>query len=263
MIKILSFFINIPKKFVSLGKIYNMPKLQIKPLEPMEIKEPLTDKEVVEYYYTHIDKKTKWIEKDGMFFYYSDEHEAFFEHSGSDMLMGMRPAVEEHIKKLEREKNPVNLDLNKINGNEIIDFLNKADDNEEYEMILCDCSVYYGTYQFDGQKVHKNHYSLYFTGGFSHWGEVMDYSGNEIKIKADGEVKVELVEPFEGDGSDEMIEEALTKWLKTHTFDPAPNKKFDKLLTKAKKDLETITFEDTTKLQKVVETLNKALTYMK
>jgi hypothetical protein len=64
-----------------------------------KIESEMSDKEVVEYYYKHICPNDKWKEMDGRFFHFSEEHQMFFEHSGSDIFMAMRPAVLEHIKK--------------------------------------------------------------------------------------------------------------------------------------------------------------------
>lgn len=54
---------------------------------------PLTEGEIIEYFYTHIDKNTKWkkllwggYER---YFYFSEENNMWFEHAGSDVLFGM------------------------------------------------------------------------------------------------------------------------------------------------------------------------------
>ncbi|NIQ13235.1 MAG: hypothetical protein GTO02_02130, partial [Candidatus Dadabacteria bacterium] len=51
----------------------------------------LTDKEVVDYYYKHIETDTNYKEVDGRFFYETPDIDEFdyAEHSGSD-IQGMR-----------------------------------------------------------------------------------------------------------------------------------------------------------------------------
>lgn len=52
----------------------------------------LTDEEIITYFYTNIEPDTKW-KKDGEgFFYFVDEDNMWVEHSGSDILFGMRPS---------------------------------------------------------------------------------------------------------------------------------------------------------------------------
>jgi len=61
----------------------------------------MSDKEVVEYYYKHIRPNDKWEEENGKFYYFVEDYNMFFEHSGSDIFMCMRPAVFAHIKKVQ------------------------------------------------------------------------------------------------------------------------------------------------------------------
>lgn len=52
----------------------------------------LTDDEVVEYHYKHITPERKWKrDEDNRYFYYDEESNIWFQHSGSDILWGMRP----------------------------------------------------------------------------------------------------------------------------------------------------------------------------
>ena len=60
----------------------------------------LTDKEIVEYYYTHIEPNAIWNEESGRF--YGGEEEdgklIFYQHSGSDIHLSMKPKVLKHMK---------------------------------------------------------------------------------------------------------------------------------------------------------------------
>jgi thymidylate synthase len=51
----------------------------------------LTDGEIINYFYTHINPTTKWKKIDNSYFYYVEEYDMWCEHSGSDILWGMRP----------------------------------------------------------------------------------------------------------------------------------------------------------------------------
>ncbi|MEK6829112.1 MAG: hypothetical protein AABY15_03215 [Nanoarchaeota archaeon] len=159
-------------------------------------------------------------------------------------------------KKLEATKD---LNLTLINGNEIIAFLNKeSKDNEDWD----DISISSGSFVFEGQRLEKGIYTLGFTGSYNNWGEEQDIDGNYIEISNKG-VKVKLMEPFEGDGTDDVLEEALTNWLKTHKFDSNPDKKFIDIVTKAHKELGQVRFTSKKELQQVIDQLIEAKTYMK
>jgi hypothetical protein len=177
--------------------------------------------------------------------------------------MKRQEAIEaERAKKAEATKS---LNLESINGREIIDFLDsvRMHDEEEYE--LYDCSV--SGFKFDSQSIRKvtkgeHKYILNFTGVFNNWGHDQDEPGQEIIITKSG-VQVRLGEPFEGDGSEEAIEEILTKWLKTHTFSNDSEEKFDAILREAYETLGGVGFGNKEELQTVIEKLEDAYTYMK
>ena len=154
------------------------------------------------------------------------------------------------------------LNLENINGREIIEFLERArgDYDSDYGDLLCDCSV--SGYKYDSQEIKNGKYTLYFTGVFNNWGHDQDEPGQQIIISDKG-VDVRVGEPFEGDGSDEMIEEALTKWLKTYTFANDSEEKFDSIMREAFGGLSEVGFKDKEDMQKVIEQLEDAYTYMK
>ena len=54
-----------------------------------------------------------------------------------------------------------------------------------------------------------------------------------------------------------------SKWIKTHTFANDSKEKFDDILRNAYQGLGEIGFESKTDLQKVIEKLEDAYTYMK
>ena len=165
--------------------------------------------------------------------------------------------------KLEATKD---LDLNSINGNEIIDFLNsklkdRYEEEEEEEMYsFIDLSI--SGFKFDGQKTKDDEYVLDFIGVYNNWGTDQDIDGNSIHIGKNG-VRVRVEEPFEGDGSDEVIENVLTKWLKTHTFSSSPQIKYFELVNKAQDKLGDTAFNSPSKMQDVINLLIEAKTYMK
>ena len=151
------------------------------------------------------------------------------------------------------------LNLKEVNGNEIINFLNTlSDDNED----LCDISIVFKSFVFESQKTKGDTYTLEFTASYNNWGTDQDIPGNSIIINKKG-VKFSLGEPFEGDGTDELLEEVLTGWLKTHKFDTNSEEKFYAILSEAHEQLPGISFEDKKELQKVIDKLIKAKTYIK
>lgn len=146
-----------------------------------------------------------------------------------------------------------------INGNEIIDFLNKETENNDD---LCDISIVPGSFVFEEQEVEGNKYKLYFTGSYNNWGTHQDIEGNILTIDKDG-VRFSLDEPFEGDGTDEALEEVLEKWLKNHKFSNNSEEEFMSLMREVYEKLPEISFTCKKDMQKVIDKLVKAKTYMK
>lgn len=152
----------------------------------------------------------------------------------------------------------IELNLEEINGNEIIDFLNKQRLNNED---LCDISI--ESFEFEQQEIKKTFYKLEFTAYYDNWGTEQAYDGNSLLIKKDGSVKFSLSEPFEGDGTDSALEEVLAKWLKKHKFDNTYEEKFYALIKDAYEQLPNISVGSKKEIQKVIDTLVKAKTYIK
>ena len=150
--------------------------------------------------------------------------------------------------------------LKDINGNEIIKFLNEISSKENKRW--GDVSIR-RPFVFESQKVISDFYQLRFTGYFNNWGTDQAIYGNEIKIDKKGKVTVFLDEPFEGDGSDEVLKEILTNWLKTHKFDNNPEKNFYELIQSSIDKLCCIQYSEPDSLQEIIDKLTEAKTYIK
>ena len=151
------------------------------------------------------------------------------------------------------------LNLEEINGNEIIDFLNKASMNNKD---LTHISMSSNSFVFENQEIEDDSYKLYFTASYNNWGTDEDIKENQIIINKKG-VAVYVGEPFEGDGTDDKIEKVLNEWLKTHKFDIFSEEKFYNILREAYEQLPEISFKNKKELQQVINKLINAQTYMK
>ena len=157
------------------------------------------------------------------------------------------------------------LNLEDINGMEILEFLNDQIDNNDD---LCDVSLD-TPLEFEEQGVSKNTdgelmYSLNFTAYYNNWGTDQPIQGNKIKI-TNKSIYVLVGEAFEGDGSDEEIENLLREWLKTHKFQSRDNVKgeFESAIKHNIMRLELVKLNDTELMDEVIENLNKARALMK
>jgi len=152
-------------------------------------------------------------------------------------------------------------DLTKINGSEIIDFLNQiTDDTEDFE----DTNIITNSFVFSSQKVDllKKEYVLYFDVYYNNWGAAQVIDGNEIRISP-SKVSCILEEPFEGDGTNELIEKTLSEWFKTHEFKDNIEEEFEEAIIEIQQSLTEIEFTDIAGIDKQIEKLIKAKTYMK
>lgn len=104
-----------------------------------------------------------------------------------------------------------NMDLTKINGYEIIDFLNNLSEDEKdelgYEYNL------YGPFEFESQNTQDGAYNLRFSCYHNNWGEHQIVKYNEIKITKDLKISVFLYEPLEGCGADDFLCEVLSGFI--------------------------------------------------
>lgn len=150
------------------------------------------------------------------------------------------------------------MDLSKINGREILEFLNQEQGNENLEDISPN-----GFY-FEDQEIRNNRYILSFMSYYNNWGTDQEINDNQIIIDSNGKVSVSLDEPFEGDGSDDVLEELLESFLKTHIFQENVEEDFKKLIQEGQEKLSEIgSFTDKSKLLEVINILKKSLTYIK
>jgi len=170
--------------------------------------------------------------------------------------MKRQEAIEaERAKKAEATKS---LNLESINGCEIIDFLNDAMENDD---ALCDISLD-GPLEFESQCIEEGEYQLSFTAYFNNWGTYQAQDGQMIKIGHEG-VVVWLGEAFEGDGSDDAIEEAIVNWLKTHEFRTDSKEQFQYLVESAAERLGKVQFNEPDDMDTVIRIITEAKSYMK
>lgn len=146
-----------------------------------------------------------------------------------------------------------------INGNEIIDFLNK---NSMEGDDLGDTNICANSFVFESQKVASGKYTLYFTVGFNNWGTDQDIRGNELHITKE-ELWLGMDEPFDGDGTEDTLKDILTPFLETHVFSTNQEEKFYSLLEYSYGRLAEIGFTSKEELQSVIDKLIEAKTYMK
>lgn len=161
--------------------------------------------------------------------------------------------------------NPLSINLENINGVEILEFLNgQIRDNED----LCDISLC-APLKFEKQSLGKERagelmYSLSFSAYHNNWGTDQLMEGNEIQITSK-KVKVLVVEPFEGDGSDEELENVLLEWIKTRKFKSNKDikKEFYKLTNYVSNDLYHLEYDDKERIEKLIKKLVDAKELMK
>lgn len=166
----------------------------------------------------------------------------------------------ENKNKMEETKKQINLET--INGNEIIDFLNTFNG---------DISMSTDSFVFEKQEIledtyHGNFgykYKLTFTANFNNWGTEQPIKDNHLVIFSDGSIRFYLEEPFDSDDTCEILEEALAEWLETHTFDSTVEDKFRIILEDVYEKLPGISFESKEEMQQIIDALIKAKTYMK
>lgn len=158
----------------------------------------------------------------------------------------------------------MNTKLEDINGYEIIDFLNKitSEDNDD----LDDISIVGGSFTFDSQEINKKteEYRLDFSADFNNWSTHQKIEGNYIKISKN-KIIFCLEEPFEGDGTDEILEDAVSNWIENHEFQSIlhTEEKFNKILENVYRDISELSIIDKDKIQSIIDNLIKAKTYMK
>jgi hypothetical protein len=98
----------------------------------------------------------------------------------------------------------LNIVLSDIDGNQIIKFLQEKFDD----------SIEFVSQKIELDSKNNPYYKLIFSRSLDNW----DLYNNYIAIDND-EIYVSLDEPWEGNDDDQAIEELLSKWLKTYTFE--------------------------------------------
>jgi hypothetical protein len=151
------------------------------------------------------------------------------------------------------------MDINKINGNEIIEFLNSLDMDSDK---LFDISTS-KPFVFKSQEINGDTYELNFAAHFNNWGTFQEISDNILIITSDGNLSLHLNEPFEGDGSADILEDFLTEWIKTHTFDTDYVNHFNSLVLSTNQILSNCEYGDFKTIDVAIKNLTKAKTLIK
>ena len=147
------------------------------------------------------------------------------------------------------------INLDKINGNEIIDFLNKSSDKFK------DCSIIFPL-TFESQRIFNGRYELKFMSHYNNWCTLQPISDNIIAIDEEGNIIIELEEPFEDDESSDILEDILSKWLPTHVFsDQSEN--FNNIMIDAREKINKISINDINLMNNIIKQLTNARTMMK
>ena len=156
------------------------------------------------------------------------------------------------------------MELEKINGNEIVDFLNhltEENDEPHYEYNICTNS-----FRFVDQQIENENgiqvYVLYFTVDYNNWGEDQEIDNNRVVIDRVG-VKIKFEDPIEGSGAEEFFEDFLTNWLKKHVFHYAPEEQFDGQMREIYEKMPEIDFSNTKAMDELIKDLQKARSLMK
>lgn len=146
------------------------------------------------------------------------------------------------------------IDIKKINGNEIIDFINSI-----IKEVLWDYSIQ--SVEFDSQSVNENRYKLDFMYTCSGWGS-HKFSDNYLTITKDCEIRVGIGGNLEGNGCDNQIKNELSKWILTHEFDD--NSEYFYILTQElSEDLQELADNETNKIDGLIEKLKTIKSLMK
>ena len=151
------------------------------------------------------------------------------------------------------------MNINEINGNEIIGFLNDLDMNSDGLDDISICQPF----TFENQTIPQKGYELKFTGNYNNWGTYQEISDNLLIINSDGKVEFWLEEPFDGDGSGEKLDEVLTKWLENHTFDANYINHFNALVSLTNQILSKCEYGDSKAIDTAIKNLTKAKSLIK
>lgn len=148
-------------------------------------------------------------------------------------------------------------DINKINGNEVIAFLNSVSDKLTHRF-----NIVKNSFVFSKQILRDTSYRLEFSVIHNDWGSGQTLNRNVITITKDN-VSILMHEIFDGDGTEEAIEALLVEFLRTHTFNPKPANVFYELKEAAFQKLGYVKYTDHNDLDDVIAKLIEARSYMK
>jgi len=152
------------------------------------------------------------------------------------------------------------IDIKKINGNEIIDYLNSLDFNEIDELSDISCQQ---PFIFESQSIDNGKYQVSFSAYFNNWGTDQLIEDNTIQITANKLIRASLEEPFEGDDSAEVLENLIFKWLETHEFSTTYKDDFNTLIDESIKLLSDCQYGNLSTLEEVTKKITKAKTLIK
>lgn len=105
-------------------------------------------------------------------------------------------------------------DLEEINGAEIIDYLNKVDVENEDEFGDTNLSR---PLTFTKQEIVEGKLKIYFDCYYNNWGTDQLLYDNCIYINKN-KIWVSLVEPLDGDGTDDIIKDLVVDFIANHNF---------------------------------------------
>jgi len=152
------------------------------------------------------------------------------------------------------------IDIKKINGNEIIDYLNSLDFNEIDELSDISCQQ---PFIFESQSIDNGKYQISFSAYFNNLGTDQLIEDNTIQITANKLIRASLEEPFEGDDSAEVLENLIFKWLETHEFSTTYKDDFNTLIDESIKLLSDCQYGNLSTLEEVTKKITKAKTLIK
>ena len=142
-----------------------------------------------------------------------------------------------------------NFELSVIDGNQIIEYLNKN---------------YDGSIEFVRQEIIKKPNGTFYRLFFSReWYRDDIYYANYLAIDKDG-INVCSYEPWEGNGDDDDMENLLSEWLKTYTFKKIDYKsKFYLLMLDVEADISGVINDPKQEtIDAMIEKLKLAKTYL-
>lgn len=149
--------------------------------------------------------------------------------------------------------------LQEINGNEIIDFLNSLSDDEHEELFDVSCSP---PYTFEKQKIDNDKYTLKFSAIYNNWGTDQEIDGNCVYITKDN-LWLGLSEPFDGDSSSDVLKKILTTWISKHKFSTDNKEKYESKIEDSRELLTKVSYGDIDILDEVIKNLTEAKTLIK